>query len=301
MRTLHAMRARLAEGSPVPDLDAAIDQIESRATRFLRAARQRARGFAHEAAIAREIRAKLQAALALRGPLPCVLGEPMDREAPSPEAVPPAAAPAAPGTPGQAASRDGAAPPEPDRAAAAPPDQEGLLAWGTLLAWLFVHPLGRLTTAGDPERRSREWLQTWTLDRALMGMFQELGAEPWRAARRVELVEALVVHAPGFAASALRPDGAWRTVEAWMADDRLRSLLRVNEYEDTWWFEKESFEELVAWLVTVVEVEWAVDRTLTAPQRAARLNACRDLAKRLLANASESGYRLERWVALARS
>jgi hypothetical protein len=114
------------------------------------------------------------------------------------------------------------------------------------------------------------------------------------------VVEAVLAHQAAFVTAALRPDEEPHLLEAWLADDRLRGTLRVHEFEGTWWFEKEAFEEMVAAFLAAAEVTLAAERSLAPRTRTARIDACRELAARLVARAAGGGYRLERLVALAR-
>ncbi|TMQ52286.1 MAG: alpha-amylase [Candidatus Eisenbacteria bacterium] len=168
---------------------------------------------------------------------------------------------------------------------------------GTLLGWLFTHALGKVSGEGQPEGLGREWLRAWRWNRVLVETLRELGLEAGEAARRVEMIEALVAHGRAFRCAALEEGGAGRALESWLADDQVQRVVRANEYEGSWWFHRESWESWLEWLVAVAEIECAADPSLEPRLRDLHLGACRDLAARMIEAAAESGYRLDRLVA----
>jgi hypothetical protein len=177
------------------------------------------------------------------------------------------------------------------------PGTEDPTAWGTLLGWLFAQVAERVRQEADPDRPSREWLRGWTWDRVLGDAFRELGAQPREAAQQVAIIAALVAHARTFRAATLEERGVHRLLESLLADDQVQSVLRLNQYEGTWWFHRESWEGLMAWLVTVVAIESAADSSITPAAGDASLRACEDLAQRMVEAAAEAEYRLDRLVA----
>jgi hypothetical protein len=82
-------------------------------------------------------------------------------------------------------------------------------------------------------------------------------------------------------------------VRALVADESVRSYIQVNVWEGVSWFHRESFEQLLWWMLALDTLETAEDRKLSAAKTAARL-AEADRLTAVLARAGEaSAYQLD--------
>jgi glycosidase len=166
-----------------------------------------------------------------------------------------------------------------------------------LLAWGLVEPIGAVLGERDAASRSRAWLREWSWDRMLIETLERLGDATWRAVRAVDQIEALIGHLPAFRAAAEDEGGLPDLLEAWLADSTVRRALDLNEYEGEWWIRKESFEELLGYLLTAAEVE---RERGSAEERGSSAADERRLADRLLESAESAGWRLAGFVEHAR-
>ena len=184
------------------------------------------------------------------------------------------------------------------------PSVEDVPTWGALLGWLLVSPIGKVRGGGAAEARagvraeafSRDWIRAWRWDRVLADTLRELGAGAEEANQAVAMSEALIGYGGLFRAAALEGQGGRRVLEAWLADDLTRRILRVNQFGGTWWFGREPWEELLGGLATAAEIETAADPSLSARAREERNRACRTFAASMVEAAREAGYRLDRLV-----
>lgn len=176
--------------------------------------------------------------------------------------------------------------------------------------------LARFFTRASGLDRGRAWerLSEWGFERALVQSLRDSGLEAGRAAVCASWIEALlgvpaeadawiarpaaaasVPPAPGRPAAPAPADASPPApLEAWIADERARRFLGVNEFEGAWYLVKERLEE---WLAGVAAMDVLDHAELAAPARAARASARRAANQRLLESAERSGYRLERLLA----
>ncbi len=262
---------RVAEPDVVADLAPVLDEVEWKAVRLLREIRQLVGGSGDEAAIAREMRNKLAAILQL--PV-------LDSRFPLPR------------------SRK--------YRAALKLVREHLgddaATWGTLLGWLFTHELGRAIGEADHVAQSRGWLDEWLLGRLLAGALQDLGLDEGAAGHAVRVVKLLINQQRWFeveATPATRKDRAYRVLESWLQDEDVRGFLQVNRYRDVLWFNKEAFEELLGWMLTLATVQISAARSAEAVAPA--LVACYDVIQRLQRAEKGSGYQVARLLEIVKS
>jgi len=201
--------------------------------------------------------------------------------------------------------------------------------WGPLLAWLLVHRLGAVVDAADWSARSRAWVDEWRFNPLLAHPLHDLGLDDGQVERALTLVRWLTAHqrwfegiaaeappeaaataadpaaaaAGGNDAAGRSPDplaqdrpgsgAASRVLEALLRDGDVQRFIGVNRYQGVLWFNKESFAELLWWLllVGVLEAQTAVGRPAEAVST--DITARYAVTRKLREAAERSGYRVE--------
>jgi predicted metal-dependent HD superfamily phosphohydrolase len=166
--------------------------------------------------------------------------------------------------------------------------------WGALLAWVFVHSLGKIMGEAGFEQQSRSWIDEWLLGKIVAGVLGDLGLDEAAAWRAVAVVKLLTTHQRWFVAQ--RPH---QVLERLLQDDEVQQFMQVNRYQDVLWFNKEAFEELLEWLLLVAAVQISADPGHTPDEAAKEIAACHAVVKKLERAGKKSGYQVERLLALS--
>jgi hypothetical protein len=154
-------------------------------------------------------------------------------------------------------------------------------AWAPLLAWVVLRSLpfygDRLALFDKLELR-------WALAEIFASMGMEDEAK-WRAAAQVRMLLAQPIATPASARS-----------ESFWHDPDVRWLAGVNTHSGVTYFNREQFEELLAWLQlpTLIKI---------AQQKTGQAKAIADLEAAFAAAcevAHAAGYRLDRYIASAK-
>jgi hypothetical protein len=162
--------------------------------------------------------------------------------------------------------------------------------WGTLYGWTFVHSLGKMLGEADFATVSHTWIDEWLLGRIIATALREFGVEEGAARRAVDVVKVLTAHQDWFDVAAKAVQRPAQVLEALLADDDVRRLLNVNLYNGTEWYNKESFEELLTWLM----LEEAVVTSIEGDDVSKTLSAANDVIVALQAAEAESEYQVEK-------
>ena len=161
---------------------------------------------------------------------------------------------------------------------------------------LFGHLAGEAITAvADPDGfGSGSAVDDLQLGPVLAGVFRELGQDQASARRLVALVGVLRQLPLPSSVAHLPPAGrAAALVRAFVAEETVRLYLQVNVWEGVSWFNRESFDQLLWWMLALDALA-AEDRTLPAARAAAHLSAA-DRLTSILARAGEAaGYQLDK-------
>ncbi len=267
--------ARVIE--PDGRLDAGLmDEIEGKTVHLIRAAKRLAAGGGDEIAIAREIRHRLESVLQLpvlasRFPLPRSrkYKQAVEYLQAGPPAMPEAGLNAAP------------------------------TIWGPLLGWLFTHMLGKAVAETDFEQISRSWSDEWLLGKIIADVLRDLGLDEGAINWAATTIRILISHQLWFEIPAPRQKRAHQVLESWLKDDEVQRFLQVNRYPPTpiggvLWFNKEAFEQLLWWMLSVAAVVISADPLRPPAEVAQGIVACYDVVRALRRAEEESEYQLEK-------
>lgn len=181
------------------------------------------------------------------------------------------------------------------------------LVWGTLLSWLFTHKLGKtilIDREDEADEASRSWIDEWLLGKIIAGTLRDLGIEDGASWRAVSLVKLLTTHSTWYQNSINNSDDAALILQGWFKDGQLQAYLGVNRYQDTLWFNQESFEDLLWWAfaVAVVKIVSYPDSATKESTRmiVKRILGCYHLINQLQNAALKSGFQVEKLLELAR-
>ncbi len=245
-----------------------LDEVEEKALRLLRETKQFIAATGDEAPIAQEIRHKLEAILSLP-----ILQERLLLQG------------ARIGRVGRAAFRTTMH----DHLHHGDP-----VAWGTLLGWLFTHALGKVTGKEDWPQQSRSWLDEWQLGKVLAGVFSDLGLDEAAAWRAVSMVKVLINHQSWFRIQAPKSERAYQILLSWLRDSEVQQYIQVNRYQGILWFNKEAFDQLLKWMMTlaVAEISAATDRP--AEETVRRIRASYQVVRNIRQAQLRSDYQVLR-------
>ncbi len=168
--------------------------------------------------------------------------------------------------------------------------------WGMLLGWWAVHSLGKLAGDAGFSGRSRAWIDEWLLGRRIVDVLERQGLSEPEAQHALSWIKALASHQLWCQFSVADTDmRAAVTLAALLQDDDLLRLLQVHRYQDTVWYNKEAYSQMLWGLQWVSELGAAV-----RPERQARQEskAARDVLKRLVWADKRSGYKVNELVRL---
>ena len=120
---------------------------------------------------------------------------------------------------------------------------------GALLMWAVVHRLGAIAREEDFGAQSRSWMDEWLLSKVIRENLEALGYDEG-STWYMHLLLKVLTRYQDFDADIER-DAASTRISAMLVDTDVRQYLQVNEFEDVWWFNREAFENLIAWLFTI--------------------------------------------------
>jgi len=171
-----------------------------------------------------------------------------------------------------------------------------------LSAWALLRGAGRLAHPSDAAaaaRTSRAWFDELGLGPLLADGLRGLGLDDAAIWPGVELVRVLTVLPRSAAVEGGEGDRAQRIVAAWLADEDVRSFLRVNRWDGVTWFNQETFDRLSRWLLVLDAIE-ALAQVRAVAGIAATLSVSDGLATELRRAGRDSGFQVDRLAAWSR-
>lgn len=271
------------------DQERVLDQVEDKMLDLLEAAKTSSQGPGDPEAIAAEVREQLATILAL--------GAVIERAAP-------ATAEAAEVTETEAELR---LRPLQMVLGAAAAIAEGLesddpAVLGALLGWLFLHPLGKVMDVEDYPAISAIWMDEWLLGKVFAAALQDAGLEAEAARRTAGVVKLLLNYRAWLAAAVTeKGDSAYELLRTMLQEQPIQALLGVNRYEGIVWFNKETLEQLLWWLLALTTIETLSEPEVVATVAAEEIARVYKLVRRLLEAEAASDYQVSKLLAAARA
>ena len=166
--------------------------------------------------------------------------------------------------------------------------------WATLFGWVFVHALGKVVNEKDYSEQSRTWIDEWRLGKTTFGVLRALGLEEGAAGSSLTVIKWLTSHQRWFEAKPLDQKQACATLELLFKDEDLRRFLQINQHEDTWWFNKEAFEEMLWWLMMAAALTSGSDPSRPVNVVVEELQGCYSMIQTCQEAEEQSEYQVEK-------
>ncbi|MGB9629816.1 MAG: alpha-amylase, partial [Thermodesulfobacteriota bacterium] len=170
---------------------------------------------------------------------------------------------------------------------------DSLSTWATLFGWLFIHSIGKIVEQRDFIERSDRWIEEWRLGKIIGDVFRELGIEERSTLRSLILIKLLTRHQRWF-----EEETAFEVLEKLFKESEARQFLGVNQYEGIWWFNKESFEELLWWLMLISAIEIGFDPLRPINEMMKKLERCWSLIEKIQEAEAHSEYQVKKLLSI---
>ena len=178
-------------------------------------------------------------------------------------------------------------------------------AWVAVLGHLVSEAIAAVATDGAVAGGAGDGANGWPIEELQLGptianVFRELGvdeAPAWKLVALIRLLRRLPL--PSSVAALPAVERAPALVRALLADEAVRPYIRVNAWEGVSWFHRESFEQILWWMLALDSLAAVADKSLAPAALDARL-AEADRLTAVLARAGEaSGYQVDKLEAAA--
>jgi hypothetical protein len=166
--------------------------------------------------------------------------------------------------------------------------------WATLFGWVFVHALGKVVNEKDYSEQSRTWIDEWMLGKTTFGVLRGSGLEEGPAGSSLTVIKWLTSHQRWFEAKSSDQKQAHATLELLFKDEDLRRFLQMNQYQDTLWFNKEAFEEMLWWLMMVAALTIGSDPLRPVNTVIEELERCYSMIQKWQRAEEKSEYQVEK-------
>jgi hypothetical protein len=166
--------------------------------------------------------------------------------------------------------------------------------------WTWVALLGRfvsdaLADVADPRGGTGASIEELALGPVLVSVFSDLGLDDdsgWRLLALIRMLRRLPL--PSSVAGLASADRAPALVRALIADETVRPYIRVNVWEGVSWLNRETFAQVLWWMLALDSLDAVSDPALPKAKLKARLTEAERLTAALAAAAETAGYQLDK-------
>jgi hypothetical protein len=165
--------------------------------------------------------------------------------------------------------------------------------WYVLFLWNDLRLLGKAITS-EPQfaEISRSWLDEWGVLRVVRPELESLGLDPGQV-HRTQTVLKLLIQQQNWVTS-IPEKTELALIEAWFSEEEIRTFLNINRYRGQLWFNKEAFEEMMWWMMTIALIQLISDPTKSLAEVVEMLFEAYERIKTILAAEGHSDYQVEK-------
>jgi glycosidase len=173
--------------------------------------------------------------------------------------------------------------------------------FATLLSWAFAHNLGKVTGEGDFKERSLTWIDEWLFGKIIAAALQDLGVQEGKAWQAVALIKVLIAHQDWHRLQASQNKRAFLVLQSWLQDAEIRYFLQINRYQDVLWFNKESFDTLLGWMLVTAVIAVLADAEIDEGSVAEHILNHYEVIKQLQKAEGASEFQVEKLLEASKS
>lgn len=164
--------------------------------------------------------------------------------------------------------------------------------WFVLILWNDLRLMGKVVTDSSQYTDiSRSWLEEWGVSRIVEATLLDLGMEDGQARSGVNIIKMLISHQNWInEIPAQTPLGLMKN---WLSSEEIRRFLNINRYQDILWFNKESFESLMWWMMAVGLIQLVAEPDKSLAEIIEILFDAFDIIQKILGAEEESEYQVD--------
>jgi glycosidase len=163
--------------------------------------------------------------------------------------------------------------------------------------WLFVHSLGLILNGENmAAEQSRGLIDEWMLDHIFRDVFDELGFDDKDTWEGLSLIKIFTTHQNWNRYG--EKQHAYTILESFMNDSEVQLFLQINRYKEVLWFNKETFELLLSWMLFTGVVGITTVKEKDKNEQFFATKAVYSVIEKLHRAGVQSQYRVEQFIEL---
>jgi len=164
--------------------------------------------------------------------------------------------------------------------------------WYILFLWNDLRLMGRVITDNKQTSEiSRSWMDEWGINRQIQNLLEEIGFDYHQAQSGVTILNLLIRQQDWI--TDIEEMTSLGLLERWLTQDEVRSFLNINRYRGKLYFNKEAFESMMWWMLTIGVISIASNPEKSLAEFIENLFIAFDRIIDLLTAEKESGYQLD--------
>jgi len=158
---------------------------------------------------------------------------------------------------------------------------------------------GKVAQETNFYQQSRSWIDEWLLGKLMARALADLGLNETDAWRAVAVIKLLTTHQRWFEMKGPKEKRAYQVLEAALQDAEIQQFIQVNRWQGALWFNKESLEGWLWWMLLIAEVD--AQRAASADEVVQRIAERYAVIAELMQAEEESEYQVEKLLEAVRA
>lgn len=168
-----------------------------------------------------------------------------------------------------------------------------------LFSWIFVNCL-KTDISENSIYQNIELIEYWSIDEYISEIFLQLGAYKEDSIKYIKLIKVLTRYQQSWAKALDENKDLNKLIDVFFKDNDVKELIGVNQHQNTLWFNKESFEEILNWIFLILLLDYPIYKYPHSKNTNKMLCKYSKIFKNIQISAQKSGFKFNKFIEIVK-
>ena len=164
----------------------------------------------------------------------------------------------------------------------------------TLLTWVILGQIGNLKSNDEDGIQALIWAEEWQLFKVFTSLLAQAGINETESVKSVQVLKLIIGQQSWYSRAQKEP--LVNTIKSWFSTPEIQAFLQVNRFEDRLWYDRESFDTFLWWMVVLAVLKSQIRPDATDNLTIETLLSCFEMVTALKKADRESDYQVEKLI-----
>jgi hypothetical protein len=166
----------------------------------------------------------------------------------------------------------------------------------TLITWAFIGNIGRMISSDPDGSLSISKAEEWQFYKTFVDVFREMAIPDDEISSSLQALKLITAQQDWYVLDSRNSTAD--IVNRWLSLPEIQSFLKINRFENTLWYNREAFGDLLWWMTVIAMVRQQGAADATENQAIETLLGCHEIVRSLQEADAVSDFQVEKLLSL---